>query len=316
MKTYFDCIPCFVRQALDAVRRVTADEVIQEQVLREALHVASEMDLRQSPPAMAQRIHHTIHRLTGVEDPYRDAKDRFNALALRMYPALRARVEQSPDPLETAVRLAIAGNIIDLGVSDRLDESQVYDAVDHALSAPFAGEMDAFVEAVAAAERVLYLADNAGEIVFDRLLLERLPLAKIALVVKGGPILNDATMADAAAAGLTSLLEVIDNGSDAPGTILADCSEDFRRRFDEADLVLAKGQGNYETLSDVAKDVFFALKVKCPVIARDLGCEVGGLVLRRSVPAGAGAVEAGSPVASGAVELDTTTQTAQVETDT
>ena len=113
------------------------------------------------------------------------------------------------------------------------------------------------------------------EIVFDRLLIEQLPREKVTLVVRGAPVSNDATMIDAEDTGLTKLLEVIDNGSDAPGTILDDCSHAFRERFDSADLIIAKGQGNYESLSEVEKDIYFLLKAKCPVIARDLGCEVG-----------------------------------------
>jgi len=117
--------------------------------------------------------------------------------------------------------------------------------------------------------------------VFDRMLIERLPREKITFVVRGGPIINDATMADAVAVGLTELVRIIDNGSDAPGTILADCSPQFRRQFADADLIIAKGQGNYETLGDVQRPVFFLLKVKCAVLAADLGVSLGRLVLRR-----------------------------------
>jgi len=282
MKTFFDCIPCFVRQSLDSVRMMTPDEAVHERLLREVLHVLGEMDMRQSPPAMAQRIHRVIRKLTGQSDPYRAIKDRFNRLALDIYPRLKARVERSANPMETAIRLAIAGNVIDLGVNNHLGDEEIHEAIDHALDAPFDADLAAFGEAASRANKILCLADNAGEIVLDRLLIEQLPPGKVTVAVRGSPIINDATMKDAEAAGLTELVEVIDNGSDAPGTILEDCSEEFRRRFDEADLVIAKGQGNYETLSDVNKDIFFILKAKCPVIAGDLGCRVGSLVLRRS----------------------------------
>jgi uncharacterized protein with ATP-grasp and redox domains len=129
------------------------------------------------------------------------------------------------------------------------------------------------------AQNILYLVDNAGEIAFDRLLIEQLPTEKITVVVKGKPVINDATMEDAEFVGLTDIVEVIDNGSDAPGTILETCSQNFRDRFEEADLVIAKGQGNYETLSDLDKNIFFILKAKCPVIARDIGCEIGDMIL-------------------------------------
>jgi len=283
MRTYFDCIPCFVRQALDSARLITDDEQIHEQVMRGVLRLASRMDLRQSPPAMAQKIHRMIRKLTGVQDPYLQTKNRFNQLALKMYPELREQVQASTDPFETAVRLAIAGNIIDLGVKSGLAESQVEETIAQSLTEPL--DMDALKEfrnATAQAKDILYLGDNAGEIVFDRLLIEQLPCENITFVVKAGPIINDATMEDAEIVGLTDIVTVIDNGSDAPGTILESCSEAFRRRFDEADLVIAKGQGNYETLSDVDKDIFFILRAKCPVIARDLGCEVGEMIFRKS----------------------------------
>ncbi|MCK4625504.1 MAG: DUF89 family protein, partial [Phycisphaerae bacterium] len=265
MKTFFDCIPCFVRQSLDSVRMTTTDEAIHERLLREVLRSLAEMDMRQSPPAMAKRIHRIIREMTGQADPYHDAKERFNRLAMDIYPELAARVERSANPLETAVRLAIAGNVIDMGVNHNLSDEHVHEGIDHALDAPFEADMAAFGEATSNAGDILYLADNAGEIVFDRLLIKQLSAEKVTVVVKGSPIINDATMEDAETTGLTELVKVIDNGSDAPGTILEDCSDDFRRRFDEADLVIAKGQGNYETLSEAGRDIFFILKAKCPV---------------------------------------------------
>lgn len=283
MKTFFDCIPCFIRQALDSARLVTDDEQVHEQLLREVLRAASEMDLRHSPPAMGQQIHRLIRRLTGQSDPYREMKDRFTRLALELYPKLRERVYASSRPLETALRLAIAGNVIDFGVDARVDESHLYEAIEDSLSASLDGDVRSFAEALSSASTILYLADNAGEIAFDRLLLEQMPVEKVTVAVRGAPVINDATMADTQASGILGLVEVIDNGSDAPGTILDDCSAAFRRRFDEADIVVAKGQGNYETLSDVTKDIFFVLKAKCPVIADHLGCPVGSLILRRSI---------------------------------
>jgi uncharacterized protein with ATP-grasp and redox domains len=280
MRTYFDCVPCFVRQVLDSVRMTTDDEQIQEKVLREALFLGSKMDLSQSPPAMAQKIHRFIREITGVKDPYLEVKNRFNKLALQMYPELKQRVETSVAPLETAVRLSIAGNIIDFGVNSVVEQSQVEKTIAESLTEPLDMEaMEEFREATSQAEDILYLGDNTGEIVFDRLLIEQLPYEKITFAVKGGPILNDATIEDAQIVGLTDIVNVIDNGSDAPGTILESCSEAFCRRFDKSDLIIAKGQGNYETLSDVDKNVFFMVQPKCKVLAEHLGCEIGSLVL-------------------------------------
>ena len=283
MKTYFDCMPCFIRQALDAARMVTDDEQIHEQVLREVLCLAGNMDMRQSPPVMGQQIHRVIRKLIGVQDPYLQMKDRFNKLALNMYPELRERIEASADPFETAIRLAIAGNIIDLGVDAGLEESDVEKAITESSTAPLDTKaLKEFRNAANQAKDILYLGDNAGEIVFDHLLIEQLPRENITFVVKAAPIINDVIIEDAEIVGLTDIVSVIDNGSDAPGTILESCSQDFRHRFNKADLVIAKGQGNYETLSDVDKDVFFILRAKCPVIARHLGCEIGSLVLGKN----------------------------------
>ena len=167
-----------------------------------------------------------------------------------------------------------------MGVKSGLSESQVEKNIAESLTDPLDTKaLEEFRNATAQAKDILYLGDNAGEIVFDRLLVEQLPCKNVTFVVKASPIINDATMEDAKMAGLTDMVSVIDNGSDAPGTILESCSQDFRRRFNEADLVISKVQGNYETLSGVDKNVFFILRAKCPVIARHLGCEIGSLVL-------------------------------------
>jgi damage-control phosphatase, subfamily I len=282
MKTYFDCIPCFLRQALDIARLVTDDEDIHEQVLKETLYLVSKMDLKKSPPQMSKRIHELIRNLTENLDPYKEIKLRFNEFALGVYAQSKKLIEESDDPLETAVRLAIAGNIIDFGVKSSLENHHVQEALDQALT----GDMDPnafgeFKRAIEKADNILYLGDNAGEIVFDKLLIEQLPKHKVTFVVRGRPIINDVTMADAKYVGLTDLVEVIDNGDDAPGTILDSCSESFRQRFKQADLVISKGQGNYETLSEYKKNIFFILKAKCPVISRHLECEPGAMVLCR-----------------------------------
>ena len=283
MRSYLDCIPCFVRQSLEAARLVTSDEQICEQVVRRVLILAAEMDLNQSPPAMGGEIHRVIRQVTGKDDPYKEIKQKFNALALRLYPDMKRLIAASARPLETAVRLAIAGNIIDFGVSSSLKTAEVEETIENSLKADFdMSGFEDFSAAVKEAEEILYLCDNAGEIVFDRLLIEQLPREKITCAVKGSPVINDATMEDAVIAGLTEVVEVIENGSDNPGTIPKACSENFRSRFDRADLVIAKGQGNYETLSDVDKNIFFVLKAKCPVIAWHLGCQVGTMVLRKS----------------------------------
>ena len=282
MQTALECIPCFARQALEAARFVTDDAEVHERLLRNVLRATADMNLSQCPPVLARQIHRALRSMTGVADPYRAAKDRFNRMALDMLPEMEAMVAGAADPFALALRLSIAGNVIDLGVNGGIMEEEIRRCIRNALHEPFAGDVDALRQLVEGAQRILYLADNAGEIVFDRLLIEQLPADRMTLAVRGGPILNDATMEDARAAGLCELVEVIGNGSDVPGTILDDCSGAFRQCFAEADLVIAKGQGNFETLSDEPCNIFFLFKAKCPVIAGHVGLPLGTHVLTRA----------------------------------
>ncbi len=203
-------------------------------------------------------------------------------MVLGLLPEMRARLAAADDPFGLAVKLAIAGNIIDLGVNGHLPADALRTAVEQALGEPVHGLVDDLRRDVEAADEILYLADNCGEIVFDRLLIEQLPTAKVTLAVRGRPILNDATRADALTVGLTDIVEVIDNGTDAPGTLLDDCSPAFRRRFERADLIIAKGQGNFESLSDVDAPVYFLFKVKCSVVADHVGEPIGTHMVARS----------------------------------
>ena len=281
MNTSLDCIPCLVRQVLDATRMVSADPAVQADMLREMLRWAGALDLGQPAPVLAQRLHRQLREVCGVADPYRTAKICQNRMALAVAADLQAKVQAAQDPLATAVRLAIAGNVIDLGAKARIAAVDLLQAVDQALAEPLCGDLDQFRQAAARAGHILYLADNAGEIVFDRLLVEALSPQRVTLAVRDAPVLNDATAADARAVGLTEICEVIDNGSDAPGTVLEDCSREFRRRFSAADLIIAKGQGNFETLSEAPGNIYFLFKVKCPVIAAHTGLPEGAQVLAR-----------------------------------
>jgi uncharacterized protein with ATP-grasp and redox domains len=300
MRTTLDCVPCFARQVLEAARFAAADEATRRRIVRAALAMlAAETDLDQSPPRIGQRIHRLVRELAGDDDPYGALKDRSNAAALAALPRLRALVRAAGDPLETAVRLAIAANVLDAGMNAAAMEGGLHGgaagdepgdavvrALERGLHEPLHGSLSAFREAVAGAGRIFFLTDNCGEIVVDRLLVEQLPVERLTIAVRGAPVLNDATIGDARVAGLDRLAPVIDNGSDAPGTLLGDCSPRFRRVFAEADLVIAKGQGNYETLSDAAADIFFLFRVKCPLIAEhaELPPHANALVRSRKAP--------------------------------
>ena len=278
MKTYLDCYPCLLRQALSAARRAGASENQQHSILLNTMEELSAFPTGSTPPQLAYRIHQQVQQLTNNIDPYRDDKVQATQQALALYPELKKKVSEASDPLEMAVRIAIAGNIIDLGAAESYDLDATLKRV---LTQAFAiNDLIPLRSALVRSKSVLYLADNAGETVFDRVLIESLE-SPVSYVVKSGPIINDATYEDAVAAGIDQVAEIIDNGSNAPGTLLDQCSEDFRKRFAQADLIIAKGQANYESLSDSSAPIFFLLQAKCNVIARDLGVDEGGTVLKQ-----------------------------------
>jgi uncharacterized protein with ATP-grasp and redox domains len=276
-----DCVPCLLRQAVETVRMVTDRPDEQERVVRRALSVLQTLDFGETPPRMAAEIHRIITDELGLADPYLEVKRQSTGLANGIVARLGAVSADAADAFEVALRLAIAANVIDFGVGVAVEriEAEILRARDSPLPAE---EVEALRNAIDRAQRILYLGDNAGEVAFDRLLIQHMPAGRVTYVVRGGPIINDATREDAEAVGMHHLVDIVDNGSVAPGTILELCSESFRRRFWSADLIIAKGQGNYESLSGEPAPVFFLLKAKCPVIAEHLGCRQGDLVVRRS----------------------------------
>lgn len=282
MKTYLDCYPCFVRQALEAARLGGADERRQRTVLVRVMRALQEVDLASTPPEIGRLVHRIVRTELAMKDPYQSVKEQSTDRALKLYPRLKGLVQEAQDPLACAVRLAIAGNVLDFAVSDPPGElAELWDAVEQLVSQPLAIDHVAhFRHALAGPGHILYLADNAGETVFDRVLIEVLN-RPTRYVVKGAPVLNDATCEDAMAAGIDQVAEIVANGTDAPGSILSEWPLPLQREFSRAGLVVAKGQANYETLSESDGNVCFLLKVKCPVIARDLGVPVGSTVAKR-----------------------------------
>jgi len=279
MKIYLDCYACFLRQALNAARLAGCDSSQQYAVINRTLKLLQDLQPGATPPEIAHRVHRLVRNEISTPDPYKEAKSTSTQAALALYPRLRTLVDESDDPLGVALRLSIAGNIIDLGVADHYDD--LWHTVERVLSQPYAiDDEKALRTGLSGADHVLFLADNAGETVFDRLLIEALQVPVI-YAVKGSPTLNDATIEDAVAAGLDHLARIVSNGTDAPGTILPLCSEEFLEIFKSAPLVIAKGQANYESLSDAGSKVFCLLQVKCRVIAEDVGAPVGSIVIRQ-----------------------------------
>ncbi|MDD3095269.1 MAG: ARMT1-like domain-containing protein [Candidatus Neomarinimicrobiota bacterium] len=277
MKTYLDCIPCFVQQALRAGRAATEDEAELKLLLDRIGSRIRDIPLDHTPPEMGLIIYDEIAKITGNSDPYRSHKARHITEAKRLLPSLRQAVRRSCDPLETALRIAIAGNVIDLGMDK---EFHIEKDMQLILRQEFAiYDADAFRQVLSRTKEVLYLGDNAGESVFDRVLIEALR-KPVTYVVRAQPIINDVTEEDARASGLQEVAEILSSGSPAPATLLSYCTPEFIARFESAQMIISKGQGNYEGLSGTDRPVFFLLKAKCPLIARDLGVEENAIVMK------------------------------------
>ncbi len=279
MKSYLDCIPCFFRQALFAARLTDADEATQLKILKEPGTKLDQIDLSQSPPQIAMTVYSIVDELTGDSNPFGSLKKKYIERVLDLHPTMTDIVRSSPDPLRTAVRLAIAGNVIDFGVNESFDLAA---EVESAMETPFSiDDMPQFRADLEKAQTILYLGDNAGETVFDTILLSQLPGKKY-YAVRGGPIINDATFEDAEASGIGNHATIISTGLRAPGTILSKTSPEFREIWNHADIIISKGQGNYESLSDETAPIYFLFKIKCPITARHIGSPVGNFVLAHS----------------------------------
>ncbi len=280
MKTQYECIPCFVRQASEVLAMIIEDEKSRERPMRRLLVEIASSEWNGTPPAIAQQLHRMIREMTDNKDPYSSVKNEMNRIAAELMPRMREMIKDSDNPHEVAVRLAIAGNLLDSGAKTQISAEELPQHLNRILAQKLHGDAESLFQEAEHADNILYLADNAGEIYLDRLLIEMLPTQKITVAVRGKPVLNDATMEDAEQAGITEIARVIGNGSDAPGTILEDTSPEFKSCFEQADMVISKGQGNYETLSDCRKRICFLLTVKCPVLARNIGESLGSMVLK------------------------------------
>ena len=276
MKTYLDCIPCFVKQALRAGRMASDDDAEIKALMDRIGCRIKDISLGDTPPEMGVIIYDEIHRITGIDDPFEKEKNEHINEAKRLYPFLKDRLKNATDPLLMAIRIAIAGNVMDLGMDKHF---HIENDLEKILQQDFAlNDIKLFRERLSKADHILYLGDNAGESVFDKILIETLE-KPVTYVVRGKPIINDVTYQDAIDSGLEEVAEIVSSGSPAPATILKLCNDEFLERFNKADMIISKGQGNYEGLSETERPVFFLLKAKCPVIARDIGVNEDDIVM-------------------------------------
>jgi uncharacterized protein with ATP-grasp and redox domains len=283
MKVYYQCAPCFLRQAREALDMATKDESLKLEVMEKLTRILGEDYQRNAASnKIGTRIHRTIKKETGNEDPYQIQKEKCNQIAQQFLPTIKKLLKKDSS-LKNHVKAAITGNIIDFGalglevdIENLIQENMERDlAVDHS---------PLLEEELKKAHEVLYLVDNIGEIVFDKLLIEKLKEYKvqITVAVKEKPILNDACLSDALEIGINDVAELTTIGTDSIGVVYEDFSPEFREEFWNADLIIAKGLGNYEGLDEIElkdKPVFCLLNVKCEPIARNVGAKLGDNVI-------------------------------------
>ena len=292
MNTSLDCLPCFFRQTLEAGKLLGLSTESIKHLMDEIGDELKHFPLDMSPPEMSYHMQRMFVALTGKEDPYLAIKDLSNREALAVIDGLRAIVRNSQTPLETAVKLACAGNIIDYGAfpsgvdvqAEITKILQQQSTSKDSISSLF--DFTSFLEALKMARRVLYIGDNAGEIVFDRVLLETIaqqfPQIELYFITRESPILNDVLTKDALDCGLDSVATIMSSGSKTPGLLLNKADPAFLKLYHEADMIISKGQGNFEALSDADGPIFFLFIIKCEVIMRHVGGALRDLVLKRA----------------------------------
>lgn len=268
MEIHTDCLPCILRQVLEASRVSTNKPKQHNEIIDDAIQLLSQYKAYRNPPDIVREMHRIVKRRTGIADPYCQIKQKDVQTALRLYPKLK-RYAAEDDSLYRALKVAATGNVLDSGLcSDYAIEKDL----DTELKKPFAVcDLPDFKQKLKDAKNILIIGDNAGETVFDRVLAELLKHHNITYAVRGAPIINDATTEDAHASGLDQCARIITTGSDMLGIVPEECSRIFLDCFYSADIVISKGHGNYETLAESDRDIFFLLKVKCPVLAELLG---------------------------------------------
>ena len=281
MKAYPACIPCLINQGLNAVKRLNLPKEKEEEIAVKSLKFLSQFEtFDKSPAYYAYYVQKIVKEITGKEDPFAEQKEIANRRAQEMLPFLEEKLLSSSDPVATALKISAAGNYIDFAIRGEVDLEKDISLL---LNSDFAvWDYEEFSEKLKSAKSVFIIGDNAGEIVFDKALVNILKsLGKeVVYGVKGKPILNDATIEDARKVSMTDICRVVDNGSDKVGTWLEDCSKEFLEVFYDADIVISKGQANFETLSGADRDLFFLLVAKCEPIALETGGGVRRFIFR------------------------------------
>jgi hypothetical protein len=265
---------------LSVVKEATNRRELQFQALQAAAKTIGKLSLENTPAENSYYVLKAAQKVLMDDDPFSRKKLKYNKIALKMYPRLKRIIKRSHKPLYTAIKIALAGNIIDMGILPSFDIERTLKEV---LNSPLTiDDFDKFSQELEKNPKIiLYLGDNTGEIVFDKLVVEELLPKKVFFAVKSGPILNDATLPDARLVKMGEVARMITTGTDMLGAPLKQCSKEFQDIFQSADLIISKGHANYETLSEVKANIYFLLKAKCEAVARDLGVRCGDLVFKK-----------------------------------
>ena len=287
---YQRCKECSVDQLRRLATSLDLDDAATCRLVDTAEGVLASYDdsptVTSSPEAMG-RIWCGIESAIGTDDPYVETKRIYNELVASMADEIERRIAASGDPAQLALRFAAIGNLIDFGTSGAFDETKLHELIDRAPSLSFGvDDTRSLLDRVRHGKTLLYLSDNCGEISLDKILIRQLkrenPALEVTYCVRELPILNDLTLTDAAEANMTEVARVIANGDDrrAAGTVLEHCSDELRTAFGSADVVISKGQGNFETLWGCDRDVFFMFIAKCQLAADLVGCDYMDLICR------------------------------------
>ena len=281
MKIFLDCLPCMLRQVLESAHMATDDETIHEHIMDEAMRVLSEYRQYNCAPKLCEEMHGIVKRYTGVDDPYAEIKLRDISSALKLESIIRRFAAEGDNLLIRLLKVSATGNVMDSAIYSDLD---IEACLMEEMEKPFIiCDEDEFNKDIRGAETVLIIGDNAGEAVFDKPLAEYLSRDhKVVYAVRDVPIINDATVEDALKTGIADYSDVISTGCGMPGTVIESCNEKFREIFNSADIVISKGQGNFEALSDTTRSVYFLLKAKCYRIADALGVEINEYVFKKN----------------------------------
>ncbi len=282
------CKECLINSFNNLLSEKVSDTIVRDELNNKIKSYIAGINSEIITPEVAREIHHLIYKSIPDNDLYQSEKKLSNDIALSYYISLKEMISESGDPFDTALRLSIAGNIMDFAACPEFfTDSHTYlkNTIKKALSVDFAvNDSIKLKEQLADSKMLLFIGDNAGEIVFDRLFLETINHPDVYYVVRDKAVLNDATLEDAYYSGINNIAKVITNGYDAPSTIIEKASQEFLNVYNDADLIISKGQGNYEGLIfNNREDLYFLLVVKCDIIAKNIGVEKGDFVTMKNI---------------------------------